>query len=250
MPPPLTRKKPLFASYSEALDTEYVVYVEPPDGPPGPPGYPTVILVDGDYAFDPAAAACRNLRRTNLIAPIVLAAVGYGRPFGHAGNRRGRDYTPDTAQEEPLSGGADRFLAHLTGPIWADLADRFSLSPERRVVGGHSLGGLFALHALFQMKPFFSGAIVGAPSLWWADRRFLARVDHLRDRKSSLPGRLFLGIGERDTESMKKDMEAFETQLAARPFTGLTLTSLTLADRDHYDVAKDLFRAGLQNLLL
>lgn len=244
-PPPITRAKPAFVVRSDELDTDYAVYVHAPPASGGEGPWPALALIDGDYAFDWAVAAYEQLRTAGQVPPLVLAAVGYGEPFGSPRNHRGRDYTPDAAPEEPSSGGADRFLAHLSGPIWKELASQYPLRDDLRGIAGHSLSGLLALHALFQPRPFFNRALVGAPSLWWADRRFFARVEKLRRRTPSLPARLFLGIGEHDTESMKDDYTQFENRLAAAPFTGLEIVSRRFPNRDHYDVTPDLFRAGL-----
>jgi hypothetical protein len=207
-----------------------------------------VILVDGDYFFDPAVAAYAALRSAGQGPPLLLAAVGYGKAFGDPANRRGRDYTPTRTALEPSSGGANAFLAHLTGPLWAELAGRYPLQMGVRTIAGHSLGGLFALAAVFQPRPFFSQALVGAPSLWWGRRGFLRLVAKLRDQQANLPVRLFLGVGEDETPSMLGDLTLFERQLAKRPFAGLEVTSRRFPERTHYNVLPDLFRAGLSTL--
>lgn len=244
-PPPITRAKPAFAVRSSVLGTEYRVYV---DASEKGAAKPAVVFVDGDYTFDWAVEAYRSLRAAGAVAPLVIAAVGYGKPFGDPGNRRGRDYTPDASAEEPESGGAETFLKVLTGPIWRELASRHRVREDRRAVGGHSLGGLFALYALLQATPFFTDAIVGAPSLWWAEGRFFGRVSELQAKRRMHPGRLFLGIGEEDSASMKAEFARLERQLAGRPIAGLSVAARRFAGRDHYDVATDLFRAGLASL--
>jgi predicted alpha/beta superfamily hydrolase len=248
MPPPLTQRSPAFISRSTDLDTDYRVYLAAPDSATEPGPWPALLLVDGDYVIDAAVDAYRELRARRVVPPLVLAAVGYGEPFGSPRNRRGRDYTPDAAPEEPSSGGADAFLTHLTTVLWPEIARRHPLRSDARGIGGHSLGGLFALHALFQLRPFFTHGLIGAPSLWWADRRFLSRVARLRDREEALPVRLFLGAGDAETSSMKSDLAALTDLLAARPFAGLRATIAEFPGRDHYDVMPDLFRAGLRNL--
>lgn len=248
MTPKITREEPTFTSRSDELGTNYAVYVHSPAPGSGPGPWPAAILLDGDYSFDPAVAAYRALREAGAIGEILIAAVGYRRPFGDPGNRRGRDYTPTSASDEPGSGGADGFLAHLTGPLWRELSGRYPVERATTMLSGHSLSALLVLHAVFQEKPFFTRALAGAPSLWWDSHSFFGRLRRFRDRQSALPARLLLGIGAEDTPSMLEDLTRLEAQLAERPFTGLALESVKIAGRNHYNVLPDLFSAGLRTL--
>jgi predicted alpha/beta superfamily hydrolase len=241
-----TRQAPAFFSRSDELDTDYAVYVRAPDASTGPGSWPALIFLDGDYSFDIAADAYQGLREAGAVPPAVVVAVGYGRPFNHPGNRRGRDYTPTAAPEEPASGGADRFLAHLTGPLWTELARRYPLRQESSVLAGHSLSSLLALYALFRPRPFFRRVLAGAPAIWWDHRSLLALIKRFRARQASLPAQLFLGVGTEETASMIDDLALMEKQLAERPLAGLQITSMKFPGRDHYDVTPDLFSAGLR----
>jgi predicted alpha/beta superfamily hydrolase len=246
MSPKPSEKSPAFISHSDALETDYAVFVEAPQGREP---CPAVVFLDGDYIFDIAAKTYRTLRKQGLIAPAAIVAVGYGHSFNEPGNHRGRDYTPSASPEEPESGGADAFLGHLTGSLWPELARRYPLREDQRIIAGHSLGGLFALHALFQAKPFFKGALIGAPSIWWDRRNFLGYLAKLRSQKPVLPARLFLGIGEEDTVSMREDFDLLVAQLDGNRFQGLELIPRKFSKRNHYDVAPLLIAEGLRALL-
>jgi predicted alpha/beta superfamily hydrolase len=179
----------------------------------------------------------------------VIVGVGYGAGFGMPGNQRGRDYTPSASSDEPSSGAADRFLGYLSGTLWPELARRHRLREKGRVIAGHSLGSLLALHALFQARPFFNLALASAPSIWWDERSILGLVSKLRDRQEALDGALYLGVGADDTPSMLDDMARLDKQLGERPFGGLRVVSDRFPGRDHYDVVPQTLGAGLAALL-
>ncbi len=236
---------PAFRLQSAAPAAEYWIYEEVP-AEPGP--WPSILFMDGDDQFRFAVAAYRALRAQGRLRPLLLAGVGYGSSYTRPGNWRVRDYTPTAAAAEPHSGGAGAFVAFLGGTLWPELARRHQLRADVRGIGGHSLGSLAALHALFQPRPFFNRVLASAPSIWWDDRSLLGLADRLQQTGVPLPARLFLAVGEEDTPSMTGDLKLLEDQLAARPFPGLEVISRWFARRDHYNVLPDAFREGLQRL--
>jgi predicted alpha/beta superfamily hydrolase len=246
MTPKITQAKPAFVSHSRETGTDYTIYIDAPDSP-GP--WDAVLLMDGDYFFDAAVAAAKSLRKEGIGRHAAIIGVGYGVGFGQPGNFRGRDYTPTAGAEEPTSGGADRFLAYLSGTLWPELARRHPLRETGRAIAGHSLGSLLVLHALFQPRPFFTRALASAPSIWWDNRSLLGLISGLRDRQAELVGRLYLGVGSEDSPSMMEDLALLVQQLEARPFDGLGVVSERFPGHDHYDAVPFSVRAGLASLL-
>lgn len=239
-------RQPTFKLPSPETGSEYWLFVEDP-GAPGP--WPVVLFMDGDFQAKAGTAdAYRALRKAGAIPPLLIIGVGYGAPFGKPENKRGRDYTPVAHPDEPSSGDADAFLKFLTGTLWTELQRRYPVDDARRGIAGHSLGSLLALHALFQPQPFFTHFLASAPSIWWADRDILQRAARLRARQATLPARLFLSIGEKDSESGLGDLALLEKQLAAQPFAQLEITSMRFPGKTHYDVTRDAYEAGLRAL--
>jgi uncharacterized protein len=239
---------PTFTLLSPETGTEYVLYVvelsqKRRRGPLTP-----ILFMDGDNQFASAVAAARKLLRAKRIPPVLLVGVGYGAGYGKPANKRGRDYTPTAHSFEPESGGADAFLRFLRRTLWKELARRYELHPSRRGIGGHSLGSLLVLHALWRQPLFFTHYLASAPSIWWDERSVLRIAARRRARRAALSAKLFLSVGERDSFSMRDDLERLERQLAAKPFRGLQVTSRRFPRRNHYNVLPDAFRAGLADL--
>lgn len=236
--------RPAFTLVSPETGTDYRIYAEVPKTP-GP--WPVVAFLDGDDLFAPAVAAYHALP-TGTVPPLLLIGVGYGGSFGKPVNRRGRDYTPARHSDEPSSGGADAFLRFLTDTLWAELVRRYPINPAFRGLGGHSLGSLLVLHALFQPQPAFTHFLASAPSIWWADRAMLGQAMALRAKQAALSGKLFVSVGEEDSASMTGDLDLLEKQLAAQPFTGLDIISRRFPGQNHFNVLPAAFETGLAAL--
>ncbi len=94
-----------------------------------------------------------------------------------------------------FSGGAEAFLPEVLGALDAAEA-ALGEAPERRVIAGYSLAGLFALWTLYR-TPRFDRAACASPSLWfpgWTD--FMAAQPLLPARP-----RVALSLGDREDKS-------------------------------------------------
>jgi len=234
--------QPAFQLLSPETGTAYSIYVQVP---PTPGPWPAVAFMDGDFVF---GAAKPGLPAPPAPEALLIVGVGYGAGFGQPANKRGRDYTPVAHSDEPGSGSGDAFLKFLTATLWPELAKRYPIDPQRRGVGGHSLGSLLVLHALFQPQPFFTHFLASAPSIWWAERAILTQAAALRAKQAALPGKLFLGVGEEDSASMTGDLVLLEKQLAAQPFRDLEIISRRFPRKNHFNVVPEAFAAGLAAL--
>jgi uncharacterized protein len=237
---------PQSAFQLDALATRYPVYVDTPTAA-GP--WPVLLCLDGDDQFPLLREARASLVATHpALASILLVGLGYGASYQQPGNRRARDYTSVPIQGAPDGGGADAFLDFLKTQLWPELARRYPIHTDIRGIAGHSLGALFALHALFKPAPFFNRILASAPSIWWGDRILLAHVSALRSAQSALPARVFLSVGLRDSPSMITDLDLLQTELGNDPFTGLVIHREDFPKKNHFNSINPGFRSGLLSL--
>lgn len=142
-----------------------------PDAPPPPQGYSVILSLDGDTTF-PHLWHHREARAPGL--PVMLVGIGY-----QDGNRRWRDLTSRAmAPVTPIlfyrapprdrpTGGREAFLSMIAERLLPELARRHPLDLRDMTIYGHSLGGLFVLHALFTRTHLFARYVAADPSVWW-----------------------------------------------------------------------------------
>lgn len=202
----------------------YRIMVAAPAGRPPESGWPVVYVVDGDYLFMTAVEDMRAFERRpgGRANPRAAVIVGLGYPAGANSERervldltppgapqaaRNPDGAPVTrrhrgergrrAEQDPLpSGGADAFLRFIETDVKPRIERRYRIDRGRQAVVGHSLGGLFVLHALFTRPDAFSVYAALSPSLWYGDRLAFSEAQRWAARPSRPPARVLLTIGE------------------------------------------------------
>lgn len=179
------------------------VNVAVPKAPVPDAGFPALWMLDGNAAlieFDDALLA----ELAAQPVPHALVFVGYDNDLRIDSNARTRDYTPFTG-ERPVrdgttvsgGGGADALLEVIEREIRPQVARRVTTDPTQQTLWGHSLAGLFTLHALYTRTGAFDTYAAGSPSLWWADGALLgAPEQRFVANNAGHRARVLLGLGE------------------------------------------------------
>jgi uncharacterized protein len=244
------------AFYVSGLGLDYPIYVETPEGVEDAAvaagetdnGWIVMLCLDGDDQFADLCKARKVVAKTQVLPPLLLVGIGYGAGYGKPGNKRARDYTPVAIPEAQESGGADAFLEFLKDTLWPELAKRYPVRGDVRGIAGYSLGGLLALHALFKPQPFFNRVLAASPSIWWGERAVLDAVATVQEHGMTLPARLFVSVGLKDSHSMTGDLDLLEAQLAEHPVRGLDLRRARFPECNHFNAIAVSFRTGLAEL--
>lgn len=175
-------------------------------------GFPALWMLDGNAAlqeFDQELLAELAGRE-----PQLLVFVGYDNERRVDSSARTRDYTPMAGMPEDghtaAGGGADAFLDVIERKIRPEVMRRVPLDAQRQALWGHSLGGLFALHALYTRSGAFQTYVSASPSLWWRGGAMLGEPEQrFVANNAGHPARvlLMLGGGEREPDFSGRDMD-------------------------------------------
>ncbi|MEK0312241.1 alpha/beta hydrolase [Cohnella sp. 56] len=189
----------------------YRIRMAVPEGEAPRRGYPVLYVLDGNALFSTAADAVwiqsRRTAKTGVL-PAVVVGIGYPgeEPFPEA---RHYDFTLPVPPEQlpahpeggswPAQGGAADFLRFIEDELKPAIEARCPIDRSRQTLLGHSLGGLFVLHALFARPGSFGTYVAGSPSIHW-NREPLAEAESkfaaLLLEGAAAPIRLLIGVGE------------------------------------------------------
>ena len=179
-------------------DLPWRIFVGLPDAPAPATGYSAVVALDGNASF-PIMWHHRQEQAPD--APVVLIGIGYPVATRNDTTRRWFDLTSPGLQSVPPkegqrgpgqrpTGGQDAFLAMIADDLLPRLIRDLPLDASKLTLFGHSLGGLFVLHALFTRPRLFARYSAADPSTWWNAGEPLREAQVFRGGIMAAGGRL------------------------------------------------------------
>ena len=153
--------------------------------------YPVLYLLDGDVHFHHATGIVSFLSESGRIPGMLVVAI----PNTNRAERT-RDLTPPSQAEldirfSPTAGGADAFLRFLIGELMPYVEKNYRTRPYKILVG-HSLGGLFALHALTTRPKAFDAYIAIDPRLDWNNQALVSQAKAFFEATTELHADLYM----------------------------------------------------------
>ncbi len=177
--------------HSNVLGEQREIIVGVPAGyEGGDETHPVVYLLDGPSHFHHTTGAARFLARNGRMPDVIVVAI--------PNTDRTRDLSPpvhsDAVPARSSAGGADNFLEFISGELKPFIDENYRTRPYAILIG-HSLGGLFANHALVHRPDVFNAYISISPSLWWDEQRLVAQADSAFDHIGDLVGDFYMTMG-------------------------------------------------------
>ncbi|MDP5209894.1 alpha/beta hydrolase [Microbulbifer sp. 2205BS26-8] len=248
--------------HSELLGRGFVIDVLLPltYNPEANTRYPVIYMTDGFMHFPMTAPnliqeQIPDARGKAKIPPVIL--VGISHPTDSSSLRmRLTDFTPvpGEIQGALLGGGADRFLEFIQKELKPFINNAFMGDENDETVAGHALGGLFALHTLFNHTDSFDRYVIGSPSIWWAGKQILESEVAYAERHSDLPKNVYLFIGGEETcmDDMSvcgvRDFGDMLQRLESRNYNSLSLTKRIFERENHGTVVNPGYDKGLEQV--
>lgn len=230
-----------------------------------PAKWPVVYLLDANWFFGMVTDMTRNMAWCGQTTDAIVIGIGYPEgddppeSFFGAALRRAIDFTParDERYEKlngewlkrPVqTGDGERFHQFIRNELIPLIEKDLRADPTRRILMGHSLGGLFGAFALLHEPELFDAYVLASPALGVANRFVFAQEEAYSKEHKSLKARVHLSVAEFDegvNDPYVGNMFHFAEVLKSRNYEGLTLTKQLFANLNHCEVVAPAFHAGL-----
>lgn len=225
-----------------------------------------VYLTDANWHMGMVTEFVREMAWCGRTWDAIVVGIGYPQAesaredWRKISQLRSHDLTPVAIQEEDESmtewlkrpvktGGGGKFLSFLKQELIPWIEKDYRADPAKRILVGHSYGGLFALYAMLREPGLFRSYIAASPYLKDPQRTILTMESEFAKSHKDLEGQLYLAAGELETsaeDTTLTDMYRIAGLLESRNYKGLSLTKQVFADNNHCEVAAPALHAGLK----
>ncbi|MBZ0287249.1 MAG: hypothetical protein K8I30_06515 [Anaerolineae bacterium] len=228
--------------------------------------WPVVYVLDGNWYFGLVTDLIRPTRWCGSMTDAIVVGIGYPEgqnpieSFRISFTRRDHDLTPirDETVEKSMAqahkrpvpnGDAANFHRFIRDELIPFIEKTYRADPTRRILLGHSYGGLFGLFGVFETPDLFDTLILGSPTLAYGDCWLFQREAAFAKENTRLPVRMYLFAGDLEeniTDTTFTDTLRLAAILQGRNYEGLTLVKQIFHDQNHCEVAAVGFQGGLK----
>ena len=231
---------------SQVLGEERTVLVRTPAGyARSSERFPVLYMTDGDSHIQHTSGTISFLARNGRMPEMIVVGI--------TNTDRTRDLTPTRVDQPgnpnahfPTSGGADKFLKFVETELIPLVESKYRTQPYR-VLAGHSLGGLFALHTMFTRPELFNSYIAVSPSLQWDNFALIGRAKEFFEGRKELNRTLFTSLGN-EPGDIGTAFGQFRDLLGKQQLKGFVWEAVRYEDEDHGSVVLRSHYAGLRKV--
>jgi predicted alpha/beta superfamily hydrolase len=198
-------------------DRQILVYL-PDDYSRTKAGYPVVYLLDGAFFFLPTAGLVDFYSKIGRMPQMIVVAIVHSN----------RMHELSTA----ASGGSAQFSTFLEEELIPYVDSHFRTEPFRVLIG-HSLGGLFSAHSLFEAPGRFQAHIAASPALYWNGRSELDRAKEVLESTPTLKNFLYLTYSAGDGQNIRTSTDLLTDLLEESAISDLRWEFHYLPDDRH-----------------
>jgi predicted alpha/beta superfamily hydrolase len=202
--------------------------------------YPVLYVLDGDVAYGMSASIARYLQIGENIPELIVVGIGYGTVDKSGGNERRRDYRPVE------NGGAENFLTFLNNELFPYIDSTYRTIPGERTIEGYSIGGLFALYALFTKPESFNRYIVGSPYLLWDNSSIFNYEESSPEKIGDKELNIFISVGSEESEGKYYNpIDSLVTKIQERNYPNVVLDTKVFEGSTHLTGPPEVITYGL-----
>jgi len=158
---------------------------------------------------------------------------------------RTRDFTPTTIENRPQSGGLKKFIAYLQNELFPYIEENYRTVPYR-LLEGHSLGGMFSIHVLFNYPTLFQAHFAMSPHIMWDNNYVLNEATEMIQDPLEFKNFLYITLG--DEKNYVEPLGKLTNLLETKKPDGLEWHYVVMENDNHGTVPLKSLYNGLEIL--
>lgn len=229
---------------SKETGRDYDLYIQPTGDLKSGKKYPVLFVLDGQWDFKLLNSVYGGLHYDKYVPEMIIVGVTYSGENPNFDELRAMDYTPTPETRHKGSGDAAKFLAFLKKDVIPFVEKNYNADPNKRILMGSSLGGLFTLYALFEDPNLFQGYVAASPAVTWDTDFSFGHEKQFAEKRKDLNARLYIAVG--DSEELTEPVKDFMKIVKGRNYKGLQIETRILEDERHAGNKPEIYNRGLR----
>jgi predicted alpha/beta superfamily hydrolase len=209
--------------------------------------YPVLYVTDGYWDFPTVVSSYNNLNYDKVVPEFITVGLGYAGDNLDYGQLRGWELSP--VRMNPLfsdTGNADKFLASLEKDIFPLMERDFRADPAQRYLAGSSLGGLFALHAMYAKPDLFKGYIAASPAVVVGGDWIISQAKAYAATGKPINARLYVTGAEYEWPGFLAGIKRYQALLPELKHPGLVFQNRTIDGERHAGTKAESYTRGMR----
>ena len=208
--------------------------------------YPVLYLTDGYWDFPTAVASYDNMVYDKVLPEFIIVGLGYAGKNLDYGQLRTWELTPVPLPGAADSGHADKFLASLERDIIPFIEREYRGDPAHRALAGSSLGGLFALYAMYTKPALFEGYIAASPAVVVGKDWLLDRAREVAKAGKTIQARLYVTGAEYEWPSFLAGIKRYQALLPQLKHPQLVFEARVIDGERHAGTKAESYTRGMR----
>ncbi|MEK6283130.1 MAG: alpha/beta hydrolase-fold protein [Acidobacteriota bacterium] len=234
-PAPQAPQGPSFATFtikSAVLGEDRPILVRTPVGyEASKVGYPVLYMTDGNAHMTHTAGSVEFLARNGRMSEAIVVGIPNTDRMRDLSPTRPKTAGATGAPDFPTAGGADNFLKFIETELIPEIGKRYRVTPYR-ILAGHSLGGLFAVHAMLTKPDLFQAYIAASPALGWDNQFAIKRAEDFFKNRKEFNATFFMTIANEPGE-LEDAFHQMKQILTRNQAAGFEWEATEMPDEDH-----------------
>lgn len=193
--------------------------------------YPVLYMTDGDAHMTHTAGSVEFLARNGRMSEAIVVGIPNTDRTRDLSPTRPKNTGATGAPELPTAGGADNFLKFIETELIPEIGKRYRTTPYR-ILAGHSLGGLFAVHAMLTKPDLFQSYIAASPALNWDNQVAVKRAETFLKNRKEFNATFFMTIGNEPGE-LEDAWHQMKQVITRNQPAGFEWEAVEMPDEDH-----------------
>lgn len=210
---------------------------------------PVLYVLDGQWDFALFHSVYGVLKYDGFIDELLIVGISYRGSDEIIHQQRSEDYDIKDAEGAGVRGKSTKFIEFIRSELIPVITQKYATELGNNILAGASHGGTFALFCMFSQSNLFQKYIVASPALAYGDQCIFDTEEKYYQASSRLPVRLYISIGELETNRTHLLFERLKNTLVSRQYESFDFIPSIISGERHAGLKPETFNRGLRYVM-